>query len=190
MKLIVGLGNPGKKYEKIRHNVGFLAIENLKLKIENCSEWKLNKKFNAEVAEGSINREKIIFVKPQTFMNNSGQAVWPIVKFYKIKPQDIFVIHDDIDLPLTKIRIRKDGSSGGHKGVQSIIDTLGTRNFVRFRIGIKPKIMPKTWDAAKFVLQKFTREEEKKIVQAIKKTAEAVLAAIAEGVEAAMNKFN
>lgn len=190
MKLIVGLGNPGKKYEKTRHNVGFIAISNLRSQSSEYSDWKLNKKFTAEVAEGKINGKKIILLRPQTFMNRSGIAVRAAAAFYKIKPPDIFVIYDDIDLPLGKIRIRKDGSSGGHLGVQSIINLLGTQNFVRFRIGIGPEKRWKGFDAAKFVLQKFSKKEEKNINEAIKKIIDAIRVALDEGVEKAMTKFN
>jgi len=190
MKLIVGLGNPGKKYEKTRHNVGFLALSNLRFKISDFSEWKLNKKFNAEIAEGKINGQKIILVKPQTFMNESGEAAAAASNFYKINPHDILIIHDDIDLPFGKIRIKKDGRSGGHQGVQSIINSLGTQNFIRLKIGVGPKTRPANFNAAKYVLQKFNRIEEKILAEIIKKATDAVAVILNEGVEKAMNQFN
>lgn len=190
MYLIIGLGNPGKKYEKTRHNVGFLTVNNLQLTIDSFSDLKLNKKFNAEIAEGKINSEKILLLKPQTFMNESGQAAAAAVRFYKIKTTNILVIHDDIDLPLGKIRIKKDGSSGGHLGVQSIINSLNTENFLRLKIGVGPKIRPPKFDAAKFVLQKFTKSEEKILSDAIKRATDAVDIILTEGVQLAMNKFN
>ncbi|MFA5128881.1 MAG: aminoacyl-tRNA hydrolase [Patescibacteria group bacterium] len=190
MKIIVGLGNPGEKYENTRHNAGFFIIENLKLENENFSGWKLNKKFNAEISEGKIGGGKIVLLKPLTFMNNSGQTVAAAAHFYKIKPDNILVIHDDIDLPLGKIRVKKDGSSGGHRGVESIITALNSENFSRLKIGVGPKERPKNFDAANFVLKKFSKSEEKTAGDITKKATEAVAMILAEGVSAAMNKFN
>lgn len=190
MKLIIGLGNPGKKYENTRHNVGFFAIENFKLQVENFSNWKLNKKFNAEISEGKIEGEKIILLLPQTFMNDSGRAVAAAAGFYKIKPADILVIHDDIDLPLGKIRIKKDGSSGGHRGVESIITSLGSENFIRLKIGVASETRPQNFDAANFVLKNFGKGENKTVSKTIKKATEAVAVIISYGAEKAMNQFN
>jgi PTH1 family peptidyl-tRNA hydrolase len=190
MKLIVGLGNPGEKYENTRHNIGFAVISDFRFKILDFSDWKTNKKFNADIATGKFGREKIILLKPQTFMNESGQAVAAAARFYKIKPADILVIHDDIDLPLGKIRIKKDGSSGGHRGVDSIIAALGTENFVRLKIGVAPETRPKNFNAANFVLKKFTKAEEKTLTETIKKATEAVAVTIMEGVDVAMSQFN
>lgn len=190
MKLVVGLGNPGGKYKNTRHNVGFFAIENFKLQMANFSDWKLNKKFSAETSEMKIGREKIILLKPQTFMNNSGRAIAAAAGFYKIKPADILVIHDDIDLPLGKIRIKKDGSSGGHRGVESIIASLGSENFVRLKIGVAPETRPKNFNAANFVLKKFAKAEEKTLAGTIKKAAEAAALILSEDTERAMNLFN
>jgi len=135
MFLIAGLGNPGEKYQKTRHSIGFSVIENLKLKIENFSDWKHEKKFQAEISQGKIDKQKVILAKPQTFMNNSGKAVTKLTKNYKLKTINLFVIHDDADLPLGTIRIVKNRGSAGHKGVESIMRALKTQNFVRFRIG-------------------------------------------------------
>lgn len=187
MKLVVGLGNPGEKYKNTRHNIGFIVIENLK---ENFSGWKINKKINAEISEGKIDNEKVLLLKPQTFMNNSGRAVAAAANFYKIKTGDILVIHDDIDLPLGKIRVKKDGSSGGHQGVESIISSLGTENFIRLKIGVGSITRPKTFDAAKFVLKNFSKTENKTVNEAIKKATEAVAVIFTDGVEMAMNQFN
>lgn len=147
MILIVGLGNPGKEYEKTRHNAGFRAIDEL-LK---------NKK------EGTV------LAKPQTFMNNSGQAVFDLAKYYKLKPENIWIIHDDIDLPVGSFKMAKNRGSAGHKGVESVIKYLKTKNFNRIRIGICPKTgKPKTVE--KFVLQNFTEEEKKLLDKAIKES--------------------
>lgn len=204
-KLIAGLGNPGKKYEKTRHNLGFMVVDELakKLKIDRTT-FVFNKKFNAEIAKvkgssvcpsvaelrvsganpdrakrGSLRQARTtdepecVIAKPQTFMNNSGQAVAKIANFYKIKIPDICVIYDDIDLPLGTLRIRAGGSSGGHKGVQSIIDSLGSSDFARFRLGIGP--VPPKFDPADFVLQKFAKDEMPALQNMIKKTADALL---------------
>lgn len=190
MKLIIGLGNPGEKYENTRHNVGFLTVDGFQSTVDGFENWKINKKFNAEIAEGKIGGEKIILMKPQTFMNNSGQAVAAAAHFYKIKPADILVIHDDIDLPLGKIRIKKDGSSGGHRGVESIIVSLGSENFIKLKIGVAPETRPKNFDAANFVLKKFSKAESKKLVEVIKKATDAADMILTDGVQNAMNKFN
>lgn len=190
MKLIVGLGNPGEKYENTRHNAGFIVIEKLKSKNENFSDWQFNKKFNTEISEGKIDGKKIILLKPQTFMNNSGRTVAAAARFYKIKPADILIIHDDIDLPLGKMRIKQGGSSGGHRGVESIITALGSENFVRLKIGVAPEARPKNFDAAKFVLKKFAKAEKKTVSDITKKATEAVALIIVKGAEQAMNQVN
>ena len=144
MIIIVGLGNPGKKYEKTRHNVGFRVIDELT----------------------KIKTRKFIIAKPQTFMNNSGKAVKALVSFYKIKPENLWIVHDDIDLPIGKIKTAKGRGSAGHKGVQSIINELRTKDFNRIRIGICPKTgKPKSVE--KFVLQNFTIGEEKFIKEVV-----------------------
>ncbi len=136
MKIIIGLGNPGKKYENTRHNVGFLALDKIDKKII-TTRFKLEKKFEAEVAKFKLGNEDIVLIKPQTFMNLSGQAVRKVVDFYKLNPsKDLIVVYDDIDIPLGQVRIRQEGSSAGHNGLQSIIDELGTDRFMRVRIGI------------------------------------------------------
>ncbi|MFA6254998.1 MAG: aminoacyl-tRNA hydrolase [Patescibacteria group bacterium] len=190
MKLIVGLGNPGKKYETTWHNVGFLVIDLLKTKqageFLSCNK---SKKFKAEICENNSPEEKIILAKPQTFMNNSGQAVKAIGRFYKIKPENLWVIHDDIDLPLGKIRISQNASAAGHKGVQSIIDEVGTQEFIRFRLGIQP-ITPLKMPTEKYVLQKIDSESKVIIDEVIEKVLAALEIALAQGVTEAMNEFN
>lgn len=194
MKLIVGLGNPGKEYENTRHNVGFLVISKTKNQIlkTQTKDLKINKKFNAEIIEIEYNNEKVLLVKPQTFMNNSGKAVKKIMDYYKIDIRDLYVICDDLDLELGQIRIRKDGSSGGHKGLQSIIEQIGSNKFVRFRIGIgsnKLDVRRQTSDdsnkipAEKYVLQKFGKDEQKIINYAIDKTVELIVELLGKGVE-------
>lgn len=176
MLLIIGLGNPGKKYEKTRHNVGFMVLDKLRADLE-LGSWAVNKKYRAEVTEGKIGKEKILLVKPQTFMNNSGQAVATAVKFYKIKPADIWVIHDDLDLPLGKIKIQRNRSAAGHHGVQSIIDALGTQDFVRFRVGIAPA-KPTKKSGADFVLSKFSPTEAIILSKTLTNAVEAIKLAL------------
>ncbi len=178
MRLIVGLGNPGLKYKKTRHNVGFQTIDKISAK---CKVQSAKLRFGAELFKGKINGEKVILVKPQTFMNRSGESVKTVASYYKIKPENIWVIHDDIDLPLGTIRISQDRTSGGHKGIQSIINHLKTKNFPRFRIGIRPINKKINIDTERFVLKKFTKTEEKIIKEVIKKTAQAIETALREG---------
>jgi peptidyl-tRNA hydrolase, PTH1 family len=177
MKLIIGLGNQGTKYENTRHNLGFLVIDEFKRNLE-FGIWNLDKKFKSLVSEGSFNDQKIILVKPQTYMNNSGEAVRLLADYYKIKFEDILVIHDDIDLSLGEIRIQKERGSAGHNGVQSIIDSLKTKDFIRARIGIKPKNEGRKIDTEKFVLENFNEEEKTIIQEIIKKAGQTIMAAV------------
>lgn len=163
MKLIVGLGNPGKKYEKTRHNIGFMALDQLhkKLKNQHINAWELSSKFNAYIAGCSINGEKIVLAKPTTYMNRSGDAVALIGHFYKIPARDIIVVHDDKDIPLGEIKTQEDRGHAGHNGVRSLIEVLGTKEFTRVRLGIAdPKKMK---DVGVFVLKKFGIFEKKKV---------------------------
>jgi len=179
MKLVVGLGNPGKEYENTRHNAGFALIDKFG-KSQDFPEFELNKKFNARISKGSVDGQDFLLAKPQTFMNLSGETVRAMLDFYKLTPDDILVVHDDIDLPLGKYRIATDSSSAGHNGVQNIIDKLGTQKFKRIRIGIgetKEGILVCRIDAHDFVLQKFSKEESEiiekiseEILEEIKKT--------------------
>lgn len=176
MLIIVGLGNPGKEYVKTRHNVGFMILDKLRSDLE-LDGWTVNKKFHAETAEGKIGREKILLFKPQTFMNNSGQAVTVAAKFYKIKPADIWIIHDDLDLPLGKTKIQRNRSAAGHHGVQSIINLLGTQDFIRFRVGIAPAKSTKK-SGADFVLSKFSSTEAALLSKTISVAAKAIKSAL------------
>lgn len=190
MMLIIGLGNPGKKYQKTRHNLGFRAIDEFR-KENNFPKFQSSKKFNSLISGDRFNKEKIIIAKPQTFMNDSGKAVKLIIDYLSLIAENLWIVHDDIDLPLGKFKISKGRGAAGHKGVQSIIDELGTKNFVRFRIGIKPQpcaLTPKTLN--RFVLQKFSKEEEKIIKEVIKKTTEAIEFSLKEDLEKAIQKFN
>ena|SRR5690554_2567757 len=158
MKLIVGLGNPGDRYKNTRHNIGFMFLDELKNDLN--LEFSLNKQLKSLIAFANINGEKIIFAKPQTFMNLSGEAVLSIVNYYKLEIEDIVIVYDDLDLPTGKIRIRKTGSSGGHKGMSNIIQLLKTSEIKRIRIGIMNNSNIDTID---YVLGKFTIDEEAQI---------------------------
>ncbi len=157
--IIVGLGNPGKKYNDTPHNIGFEAVDEF-AKENNFPDFRLSEKFKAQMSE----KGNIILAKPETFMNNSGKCVSALVNFYKGK--ELIIIHDDIDLELGKIRISKNRGSAGHKGVESIIKGLGTKDFIRVRIGIKPE--QSMLDTEKYVLKKFDKEGKKTIKESIK----------------------
>ncbi len=183
--LIVGLGNPGREYRNTRHNIGFLAIDALARSL-NVTLGKVQSK--ALVGQGKIGVSKVILVKPQTYMNLSGQAVSGLLNFYKISTEHLIVIHDDIDLPFGTIRIRPGGGSAGQKGVNSIIEKVGTQEFARMRLGVgRP---PGQMDAAAYVLQPFTKEDEEFLVNFMAKAAEAVGEFVNNGLNAAMNKYN
>ncbi|MDP3057039.1 MAG: aminoacyl-tRNA hydrolase [bacterium] len=181
MKLIIGLGNPGEKYKKTRHNAGFMALDKIAANFPLDSARGKQLKFNAEISEGMIDGEKIILAKPQTFMNESGKAVKAIADYYKINVADIIVIHDDLDIQLGKYKIARGRTSAGHKGVQSIIDALETKDFTRIRIGIgiedKPldKLGAKQILTKEFVLENFTAEEQKIINAVVEKTIPVIL---------------
>ena len=177
MKLIIGLGNPGNKYKKTRHNIGFMVIDEITTNFQ-FPIFNFKSIFNAEISKKILKDEKIILVKPQTFMNNSGRAVKAIIDYYKITTEDIIVIHDDIDLNLGEIKIQQNRSSAGHNGVQSIIDSIGTKDFTRIRIGIKPINQEISIDTEKFVLQKFIKEEKEIIQETIERAAALVATAL------------
>jgi len=166
MRLILGLGNPGKKYQNTRHNIGFAAIDFLFeewLKDEGFTAWHEDKKFQAEISEGNLNGEKIILAKPQTFMNNSGASTSVLVNFYKTKPENVVVIHDDLDIAFGEIKVQTDRSSAGHNGVKSIIERLGTQAFTRIRVGVAKTDRAKQGDSADYVLNKFGLVERLKL---------------------------
>jgi len=180
MTIIVGLGNPGKKFQHTRHNVGFDAINEF-AKQNNFAEFVLDKKSNALISES----KDILLVKPQTFMNESGSAVAEVLKNKNI--QNIIVVHDDIDLPIGKIKVIKERGSAGHKGVESIIKAIGNDGLIRIRIGIQPK---KDIKALKIVLKKFSKDEQELINQAIANAVGALDLLMKEGLDKAMNEYN
>jgi peptidyl-tRNA hydrolase, PTH1 family len=193
MKLIVGLGNPGEKYKETRHNIGFMVLDKV-AKVssfakasEDKQSFRFEKKLGVEIIKGKIGNTEVILAKPQTFMNLSGQVVSKVANYYKIKPQDIWVICDDIYLPLGKLRIREKGSSGGHKGLVSIIQELGSNAFIRFRVGIG---LPEKVPYEKYVLQKIRVNELKIIKKSIEQTKEAIIFALENSIKEAMDEFS
>lgn len=188
MILIVGLGNPGKKYRLTRHNAGFLALEIFqKVYKDTFSDWQENKKFQAIISESRDKKIKLIL--PQTFMNNSGESVAALAKFYKVPSTNIWVVHDDLDLALGKIKIQINHSAAGHNGLKSIIEKLGNQNFGRFRIGIKP-LIASPLPGAELVLKDFTAPEKKSLKEVLAQTAAALNEALSKNLNSAMNKFN
>lgn len=213
MKLIVGLGNPGDKYGKTRHNVGFMIVDHFLNDYAGITQptWKMNERLKSEIAiidwqpkEGEM--ERVILAKPQTYMNNSGIAVQVIAAFYKVQPEDIWVVNDELDLPLGSMKIRFGGAAAGHHGVESIIEMLGTDKFWRFRMGIgqnrlhgssmreEGKANPigrlVMRDVEDYVLGTFSGSERSKAKDLIKRGYEALEFALEKGLEAAMNRFN
>lgn len=185
MYVIVGLGNPGKDYTNTRHNIGFDTVDLL----ADRNNIKINKiKFKSVYGEGNINGEKVILVKPQTYMNNSGESVRDIASFYKLDPSDLIVIVDDIDIDFANVRIKKKGSAGSHNGLKSIIRLLGSDKFPRIKIGIGKRYPNQ--DLASFVLSRFSKDERVEIEESIYSSAQAVETILKDGIDTAMNKFN
>ena len=184
MKVVIGLGNPGKKYQKTRHNIGFIAVDNLRKKMNISDE---REKFQALVSEKNIDGEKVIFLKPQTFMNLSGNSVIEIVNFYKLDPKkDIIVIYDDMDLSFGDIRIREKGSSGGHNGIKSIISHIG-EEFIRIKCGIGAKEK----DAVEHVLGEFNQTEQKDLDEILEKINNCVIEMLSvQNLDRIMQKYN
>lgn len=184
--MIVGLGNPGKEYELTRHNVGFRATDLvaglLKTKIDRL-------KFKALTRLVTWNGKKVLLVQPQTYMNASGAAVGALASYYKVEPARILVIFDDISLPPGRIRIRKDGSAGGHNGIKSIIQSLGSDQFPRIKVGVGAKPHP-DYDLADWVLSKFSAQEEKALAPALENAANAALLLMEQGTEKAASAYN
>ena len=186
MYLIVGLGNPGRQYEATRHNVGFDTVDRL---IETHHVPQGGVKFNAMYGKGTIGGEKVILMKPLSFMNLSGSPVRDMVNYFKIDPEtELIVIQDDIDLEPGQLRIRKQGSAGGHNGMKDIIQKLGTEKFIRIRIGVGAK--PAGWDLADHVLSRFAPSDRKLVDEAIEEAACGAEEIVIQGADAAMNHYN
>lgn len=185
MLLVVGLGNPGKKYSSSRHNIGFMVIDEVAKRLEIVLK---KKGFNSLYCEAVIDHKKIVLLKPQTFMNQSGRAVHEAVNFYKISTNEVIVVQDEIDLPAGMMQIRSGGGSAGHRGIDSIIRCLGESDFIRIRVGIgRPSAKPQV---VNHVLSEFESDERETMKVMIERAADAVLETILYGLEKAMNKFN
>ena len=183
--MIVGLGNPGPRYAQNRHNVGFQIVDELVAKHGLGFD---KRQFKALIASGHIDGQRVLLVKPQTFMNLSGEAVQPLVSYYKVELEDLMVVFDDMDLPVGVIRLRPFGGAGGHNGMKSIIGRLGSNQFPRLRVGIgRP---PGRMDPAAYVLQDFSADEESLMVQVRDRAVQALETWLNSGIDAAMNAFN
>ncbi|WP_448587522.1 aminoacyl-tRNA hydrolase [Thermocrinis sp.] len=185
VKLLVGLGNPGKKYEKTRHNVGFMVVDEFlkKLRVKDYSEECLSHVYKVRVSG-----KEVIVAKPQTYMNNSGLAVLNLLEEYDLRPEDMMVVYDDLDLPLGRIKLRLEGSSGGHHGVESIIREIKADNFIRLRVGIgRPKDKNKVVD---YVLSPFSEEEEGLLYAVLSRSSECILRCLETSPESSMNFCN
>lgn len=206
MKLIVGLGNPGEKYENTRHNLGFQTIDHFLKESLSAKDavWSVNKKLKSEIAVLDINPStslgpdgKVILAKPQTFMNNSGMAVSLLLNFYKVKPVDLWLVYDELDLPVGSMKIRLGGAAAGHHGVESVMEKIGTDKFWRFRLGIgashdKEHVISKQKinKAKEFVLGGFGKSDKGKVRELIKHGSDALKTGIEKGIEVAMNRYN
>ncbi len=184
MKLIVGLGNPGREYARTRHNIGRMVVD---LFARRCGIEVKRRRFKSLVGEVHAGGEKVVLLKPVTFMNLSGGAVAAALAFYKLEPERMLVVCDDMDLPLGRLRLRAGGGTGGHRGLASIEASLGTQEYPRLRFGISK---PESIEAADHVLAKFEDAEEDEVLQALTRAAEAVEMWLGEGMERAMNVFN
>ncbi len=183
MWLIVGLGNPGGKYAKTRHNVGFQVLDELADRMR--LEWK--DRIEYRMCRGSIGDERVVLLEPQTFMNRSGSAVRPVAEKFSVEPENTIVVHDDLDMEAGRLKIRKSGSSGGHRGVESVIQCIGSKAFIRVKVGIgRDQSVPPD----RYVLMKFGRDEMPVIGDAIRRAADSIETIIAEGVDKAMNRHN
>lgn len=186
MFLVVGLGNYPKEYELTRHNIGFMSLDNIAQKYS--TPFKTENKFKADICTINYNGEKIILAKPLTFMNLSGEAIQKISAFYKIQPQNILVVFDDISLDLGKFRFRANGTDGGHNGIKSIINCLSTKDFPRLKIGIGPQ--PQFMKSESFVLQNFSNEQMPLLNKVVEKSVDAIEAYLKSGINEAQNQFN
>ncbi len=186
MKLIVGLGNPGPKYRHTRHNIGFLAVERL---AERLGASRSASKFDALAFEAKIGDEPVWIIEPQTFMNLSGRSVSQFCRFYKLKAEDVIVLHDEIDLPLGRMRIKQGGGPAGHNGLRSIIADIGSQEFFRIRMGVG-RPMEANLQVVDWVLQPFADNEADRVTDLVQVSAEAVPFLVQEGLEKAQERYN
>lgn len=184
--VVVGLGNPGPKYENTRHNIGWRCVDML------CNEFSAvekKDKFHSKLFEGKFKDKRLLLVKPMTFMNNSGTAISEIVSYYKLNPEQIIIISDDVSMDVGRLRIRKSGSAGGHNGIKDIIELLGSDNIPRVKIGVGQKPNP-DYDLAAWVLGKFSKEDAQIVDKTLSSAVDAVKTLVTDGIVSAMNKFN
>jgi PTH1 family peptidyl-tRNA hydrolase len=188
MKLIVGLGNPGREYERHRHNIGFMVVEALLPR----ARAELNQqKFAAKVGQGTLAGERVLFVEPQTFMNLSGRSVAEAARFYKVAVEDVLVIHDELDLPFGRLQLKAGGGSGGHNGLKSTVSSLGDEGFIRLRFGIgKPEGPNARERVAGYVLSNFDDGERRQLEELIGRSVDMTETWIRDGLSVAMNRFN
>ena len=181
--LVIGLGNPGPQYEKTRHNIGFMVVDVLAARVG--GSFKVHKRSGAEIITGRLGNRPVVVAKPRTFMNESGRHVGPLAKFYSVSPADVIVIHDELDIDFGKIRLKLGGGEGGHNGLRSVANALGTKDFQRVRIGIgRP---PGRKDPADFVLENFSAAERKELPAICEQAADAIELLIETGLESAQN---
>lgn len=185
MKIIAGLGNPGAEYAHTKHNVGFMLVDALAEEL-GIDAWR--EKFNALVAEGRIGAEKVLLVKPLTYMNESGRALAPLLDWYKLAPEELIVVHDDMDIAVGTIRLRRKGSAGGHNGIKSLLAHIGSQEFSRVRIGIGRPLPG--WTVVRHVLAPFSAEDGPKVHEAIAYLLPAVECIVTDGIDMAMNRYN
>ena len=182
--LIAGLGNPGSKYAHTRHNIGFMALDRL---AERHRVALASEKFDSRFDTGRVAGEMVVLLEPQTFMNRSGKAVQAAASFYDLGPEQVIVVHDEIDLPLGSIRVKQGGGHGGHNGLRDIVSRLSSRDFIRVRVGVG---RPEHGDVTNHVLGTFSRDEETEVAEVIETACDAVETIVSDGVEAAQNRFN
>ncbi|MCP3100006.1 aminoacyl-tRNA hydrolase [Myxococcus sp. K15C18031901] len=188
MKLICGLGNPGREYEKHRHNIGFMVVDAL---LSRARAQLNQEKFAAKVGQGTLAGERILFLEPQTFMNLSGRSVGEAARFYKIPVEDVLVVHDELDLPLGRLQLKAGGGSGGHNGLKSIVSSLGAENFIRLRFGIgKPEGPNARERVSGYVLSGFDDAERRQLEELIGRSVDMAESWVRDGVATTMNRFN
>ncbi|MBO7166821.1 MAG: aminoacyl-tRNA hydrolase [Kiritimatiellae bacterium] len=187
MKVIAGLGNPGAEYANTPHSIGFEAVDALASSIG--ASWKRSSSFKGELATGLVGNVKVMLVKPQTFMNLSGDCIAPVLKYHNCTHSDLIVVSDDIDLPVGKIRIRKGGSAGGHNGLKSVIERTGTQDFVRLRLGVGREGHNRS-SVINHVLGKFSSSDREIMNEVVAKTKEVLESLVSENVEISMNRYN
>jgi PTH1 family peptidyl-tRNA hydrolase len=184
--LVVGLGNPGPQYAKTRHNIGFMVADLLAARLG--APFKVHKRSGAEIVTGRLGNRSVVVAKPRTFMNESGRHIGPLAKFYSVSPADVIVIHDELDIDFGKIRLKLGGGEGGHNGLRSVVNALGTKDFQRIRIGIgRP---PGRKDPAAFVLENFTAAERNEVPTICEQAADATELLLQAGLEAAQNRLH